>query len=138
MRRSPAYARTLFRLAAAFNFAVAIALLLLRPQLAALFGLAPVEGTNLAFANVTAVLVATLGYAYLRVAADPERERAIIEVAVVGKLLAVAAVCWPWLAGDIDFRLPLLVAGDFVFALLFIDFLRAMPARTTDLPAPAR
>lgn len=121
--------RRLFRLAAAFNFAIALALVLLREALAPLLGLAPVAGTNLAFVYLTAGLVATLGYAYLRVAADPARNRAIVEVAVAGKLLAVVAVCWPWLAGEIDARLPLLVAVDLVFAVLFVEYLRRSRAR---------
>jgi hypothetical protein len=69
------------------------------------------------------MLVAVFGYTYLRIAQDPERFRSFIELGVIGKLLAVAAVVWPWLAGDIGWQLPLLVSGDVVFALLFIGYL---------------
>ncbi len=76
------------------------------------------------FLYVAGLFIATFGYAYLRIAQDPRRYRPFIELGAIGKLLAVAAVAWPWLAGDIGWRLPLLVSADLVFALLFIDFLR--------------
>ena len=81
-------------------------------------------GTNLVFVYLAAGLVAVFGYAYLRIAQDPERFRPFIELGVIGKLLAVGAVTWPWLTGEVGWQLPLVVSGDAVFALLFIDFLR--------------
>jgi len=112
-----AYARKLFGNAAMFNFVVALALLFLRPWLAPLVRLDPVAGTNLVFVYLSAMLIGVFGYMYLRF-------RTFIELGVIGKLLAVGAVTWPWLAGDIGWQLPLLVSGDVVFALLFIGFLR--------------
>ena len=119
-----AYARKLFGNAAVFNFVVAAALLFLRPWVGPLVRLDPVAGTNLVFVYMSAMLVGVFGYTYLRIAQDPERFRPFIELGVIGKLLAVGAVTWPWLAGDIGWQLPLLVSGDVVFALLFIGFLR--------------
>ena len=118
------YARKLFGTAALFNFSVALGLLFLRPQLAPLIRLDPVAGTNLVFLYVAAFLVATFGYAYLRIAQDPRRFRPFVELGAIGKLLAVAATTWPWLAGEVGWRLPLLAGADLVFAVLFIDFLR--------------
>ena len=123
------YAHWLFGLAAAFNALVGLAMLLGRPLLGPMLGLAPLVGTNIAIANLAAGLILTFAYAYLRVAMDPVRFRPFIGLAVIGKLLAVACVVWPWLAGDIDARLPRLVAGDFVFALLFADYLRRTGGR---------
>ncbi|TMA50928.1 MAG: hypothetical protein E6J76_11090 [Deltaproteobacteria bacterium] len=96
----------------------------MRPQLGPLVRLDPVTGTNLVFVYLAAGLVAVFGYAYLRIAQDPERFRPFIELGVIGKLLAVGAVTWPWLTGEVGWQLPLVVSGDAVFALLFIDFLR--------------
>jgi hypothetical protein len=127
MRRAGAtdsYARTLFGVAAFFNFAVAAALLFLRPSFASLVALDPVAGTNLVFVYMTAFLIATFGYAYARIAQDARRYRPFIELGAIGKLLAVAAVTGPWLAGEVRWQLPLIVSGDLVFAVLFIDFLR--------------
>jgi len=39
-------------------------------------------------------------------------------------VLAVATATWHWLAGDLSWPLPLLISGDLVFALLFVDYLR--------------
>ena len=118
------YARKLFGTAALFNFSVALGLLFLRPLVTPLVRLDPITGTNLVFLYVAAFLVATFGYAYLRAAQDPKRYRPFIELGAIGKLGAVAAVSWPWLTGEIGWRLPLLAGADLVFALLFIDFLR--------------
>src|SRR5437870_10640571 len=119
-----AYARRLFGIAAVLNFLFAFALLFLRPVLARLVGLDPVAGTNRVFVYLTAFLVGTFGYAYVRVAGDPRRFRPFVELGAVGKLLAVTAATIPWLAGEIGWRLPFLIGGDLVFALLFIDYLR--------------
>ena len=124
MATMDAYARKLFGIAAGFNFLVAVGVLVLRPRLAPLIRFDPVAGTNLVFLYLAAALVGTYGYAYLRIAQDPHRFRPFVELGAIGKLLAVAAVTWPWLAGEIGWQLPLLVSGDLVFALLFIDFLR--------------
>ena len=118
------YARRLFGTAAFFNVVVALALLFLRPVLGPLVGLDPVAGTNRVFLYMTAFLIGTFGYAYLRIAGDPHRFRPFIELGTIGKLLAVTAVTWPWLMGEIRWQLPLIVGGDAVFALLFLDFLR--------------
>ena len=81
-------------------------------------------GTNLVFVYMVAFLIGTFGYAYARIAQNPRRYRPFIELGAIGKLLAVAAVTGPWLAGEVGGQLPLVVSGDLVFALLFIDFLR--------------
>jgi hypothetical protein len=73
---------------------------------------------------MAATLIGVFGYAYLRAAQDPRRYRPFIELGAIGKLLAVVAVTWPWLRGQVGWQLPALVGGDLVFALLFIDFLR--------------
>src|SRR5207245_989365 len=86
-----------------------------RPSLEGLLRLDPVTGTNLVFVYLAAGLVAVFGYAYLRIAQDPERFRPFIELGVIGKLLAVGAVTWPWLTGEVGWQLPLVVSGDAVF-----------------------
>ena len=63
-----AYGRRLFSIAAGFNFAIAGSLLLLRNQLSPILQLDPVTGTNLAFVQITAALIASFGGAYVCVA----------------------------------------------------------------------
>ena len=118
------YARWLFGTAAAFNIAVGLALLWLRPQLGPLLGLEPVEGTNLVIGNLAGLLVALLGCVYALIAADPPRYRPLIVLGAVGKLLAVVCVVLPWLRGEISASLPALAGGDVVYAALFLDYLR--------------
>jgi len=118
------YARTLFGVAALANFSVASGLLLLRRQVTPLLSLDPVAGSNLAFFHLAAMLIAIFGYAYLRVALDPRRFRPFVGLGAIGKVLAVATATWHWLAGDLTWPLPLLISGDLVFALLFVDYLR--------------
>ena len=122
-----AHARALFTTAAAANFGVALGLLFLRPQLGPLLGLDPAGGTNIVFFYLAATMIGVFGYAYLRVAGDPRRYRPFIELGVIGKLVAVAAATLPWLAGEVSWQLPLLISGDLVFVLLFVDYLRRTP-----------
>lgn len=118
------YARKLFLIAAGFNFAVAAALWFLRDQMAAILDLDPITGTNVAFIYFAAALIASYGYAYARIAYDPHKYRVYIPLGVIGKLMAVGAVCWPWHLGAVSWRLPMLASGDLVFAVLFVDYLR--------------
>jgi hypothetical protein len=106
---------------------VALGLLFLRPALAPLIGLDPIAGTNLVFLYLATGFVALFGYAYLRIALDPQRYRPFVELGAIGKLVAVASASWPWLRGEIGWQLPLILSGDVVLALLFLDFLRRTP-----------
>ena len=118
------YARWLFGTAAAFNIALGLALLFLRPQLEPLLQIEPAQGANLVLGNLAGLLAALLGFIYALIAGDPARYRSIIILAAAGKLLAVVVVVTPWLRGEISAALPMLVAGDAVFAALFLDYLR--------------
>ena len=97
------HARWLFGIAAAFNVAVASGLLFCQSWLAPLLGLTPAYGSNALFLDLTAMLIAVFGYAYARVAGH-------------------------WLLGDIGWQLPLLASADALFSLLFLAFLRRLPA----------
>jgi hypothetical protein len=120
------YARWLFGFAAAFNLAVGVALLFLRPMLLGRLGFDPVTGSNIVIANLVGMFVALFGYCYLLVAIDPVKYRAYISLGAIGKLLAIMCAVVPWLTGAVAMKPPPLLAGDFVFALLFIDYLRRM------------
>jgi len=118
------YARKLFSISAAFNFAVAASLLFLSGAIFPLLGLEPVAGANLTLPYVAAALVASYGYAYACLAYDARKYRSYIPLAIVGKLMVFAVVCSLWRAGDVSWRLPGVASADLVFALLFIDYLR--------------
>jgi hypothetical protein len=124
-----AYTRMLFSIAAGFNFAMAASLLFLRGQLLPILQLDAVTGTDLVFVYVAAVLIASYGGAYVCVALDAHKYRAYIPLGVAGKLMVVAVVCWPWMAGTVSWRLPALASSDLIFAALFVDYLRRPQVR---------
>ena len=76
------------------------------------------------FLYLSATMIGLFGWAYLQIARDPRRYRPFIGLGAIGKLLAVAATTLPWLRGEIGAALPMLIGGDLVLALLFLDFLR--------------
>jgi len=118
------YARWLFGAAAVANLGFAVVLVVGKVQLAALFGLDPIAGTNIVFANLAAALIAAFGYGYARIALDPIGFRPLIHLGAGGKLVAVAVA---WIAAARDphaVRLAALISGDAVFAVLFLDYLR--------------
>jgi hypothetical protein len=118
------HARWLFGCAALFNFAVAATLVFLRAPLGPLIGLERPTGSNVVLANVTGALVATFGFAYVRVARAPVKYRAYVSLAMIGKSLVVVAAVVPWIMGAVDWRLPALAGADAVFTGLFGHYLR--------------
>ncbi|MGI9170404.1 MAG: hypothetical protein ACR2FH_09545 [Caulobacteraceae bacterium] len=122
-------ARWLFGIAAAFNVAVGLSLLFLRPSLAPVLHLDPTTGTNLVLIDLVGGLIVLFGYAYARVAADPIRYRPFIHLGVIGKLIAVASAVTHWRAGQVFWALPLLASGDLAFVALFLLFLWRSRAR---------
>ena len=118
------YARWLFGLAAAFNFAIGFSFLFARPLLLRQIGFDPVRGSNIQIANLVGMFIALFGYCYLLAAIDPRLYRPFIQVGAMGKLLAIVCVAAPWLAGSVHTPPPPLLAGDFIFAFLFLDYLR--------------
>jgi hypothetical protein len=118
------YARKLFSISAAFNFAVAAALLFLSGTILPLLGLDPVAGANLTLPYVAAALIGSYGYAYACLAYDARKYRSYISLAIIGKLAVFAVVCSLWRGGDVSWRVPGFASADLIFALLFIDYLR--------------
>src|SRR5438876_6823564 len=116
-----AYAAWLFALAAAFNAAVGLALLLGRPLVGSALGLDPIAGSNLALLYLVAGFILIFAYAYLRIALDPVGSRPLVQLGAIGKLVAFASVITAWAQGAVGPRLPGLAAGDLVFAPLCLD-----------------
>ena len=118
------YARWLFGSAAAANLMVAAWLALGQGLFANLLGLDPITGTNTVIADLAAILIASFGYGYARIALDPVGFRPLIHIGALGKLAAVAVVLVSALLAPRLWRLFILVSGDAVFAALFLDYLR--------------
>ena len=120
------HARILFSIAAAFNFFAAMPFLVAPQQFARLIGMQPVP-TALAFPHLVAALVLAFGWGYWRISRDPVANRPLIHLGIVGKSLVVLSVWLDWLAGNTNWPLALIVGGDAVFVVLFVDYLRRHP-----------
>lgn len=121
---TPTYTRTLFRTAALFNFGAA-ALFLPAFGLAAMLGLQPLAGNGL-FEQIALLAIGTFGLGYWMVAGDPQAHRGIVQLGLLAKL-GVVALAWAHVlfVGDANVRLGVLVSGDLLYALLFIQHLRS-------------
>lgn len=126
-----AYAAWLFGIAAAANIAVAATMVVFERWVARVMRFDPVVGTNVTLFAFAALMIALFGYCYLQIARDPVRYRPLIHVGAMGKLLAFTGSALPWAAGITGPRIPALILGDVVLAILFLDFLR----RTRSRPA---
>lgn len=116
--------RWLFGAAAVFNLGVGLSLLVARPALTSWLGLDPIRGSNLVTYYLTACFVTLFGYAYARLAFDLEGHRPFILFSLIGKLSATATIIAVWRLDALPAALLALAAGDAVFSLLFIAFLR--------------
>jgi hypothetical protein len=119
-----AYARWLFGVAAAANLLVALAMSVGQRLFVEVLGLNSITGTNMILVDLAAVLIAGFGYAYARIALDPAGYRPLIAVGALGKAAAAATVFAGALTIPHLWRFFGLIAGDFVFAGLFLDYLR--------------
>ncbi|MBD5804030.1 hypothetical protein AZOA_34730 [Azoarcus sp. Aa7] len=118
--------RLMFRLAGIFNIAVAVPLWIAPVALSKLFGFEPVP-VDILYTDLFAVLAITFGIGYWRVGADPVRNRAIVEMGILGKLLVVLVGYQHFLAGATSLPFAALVTGDLVWAALFWRYLRTHP-----------
>ena len=115
-------ARPLFSVAALFNLVVGIPMLVAYPTVARLLQL---EGPPTVWFHIAAAVVVIFGFAYWSIARDPIKFRPYVMLGIVGKLAFVAIIYGHWLiVGDVSGRSAVLVTGDLIFALLFINYLR--------------
>jgi hypothetical protein len=119
--------RIVFALAAFFNLAVGVPLLLApRTALASLVGGGP---GDMVLAQILGVLISVFGVGYGMVARDPQGNRGIAWLGVIGKL-PLPVILWFYVRADlVPVRTLLLSLGDLGFAVLFVLFLwRTAPA----------
>jgi len=118
--------RLIFRLAALFNFSVAIPLWAAPVWLSTLLGLEPVP-TDILYTDLFAVLALTFGIGYWWVGADPVRNQVVLKMGICGKLLVVGVGYWHFFIGATNLPFALLVTGDLLWALVFWRFLWTHP-----------
>jgi hypothetical protein len=114
-------ARPLFSIAALFNFAVGVPMLVAYPVVARVLQL---KGKPTVWFHVAAAVVLVFGYAYWCVARDPVRFRPYVLLGIIGKLAFVVAIYGHWIAGSASGRSAMLVTVDLIFALLFFAYMR--------------
>lgn len=112
--RSPA----LFFVAALFNFAVAAAFVW--PDSPIWHWLGLIKPMQSLITDLLAMFIALFGVAYFMVALNPRINRPLILLSALGKLAVVGIVALHYLNGRVGIAVPALVAGDLIFALLFL------------------
>ena len=117
---SPQQTRTLFRIAALFNWSAVVFFL---PALGIADRLGHGAPTGTPFEHVGLGAIALFGIGYWMVASAPEQNRGIVQLGLLGKVLAIAVVVGHYIAGNVSLPLALVVSGDIVFAVLFARYL---------------
>ena len=117
---SPQNTRILFRLAALFNWS---AVLFFLPELGLADRLGRGAPSNTAFEHLGLGAIALFGLGYWMVASAPEQNRGIVQLGLLGKVLAIVLVVGHYVAGNVSLPLALIVSGDAIFAVLFAWYL---------------
>lgn len=120
------HARTLFYVAAVFNF-IAVVLLLPASGIAAVLGLNPAPDNGL-FNQIALLAIGGFGGGYWMVARNPAQNRGLVVIGMLLKLGVVALAVAHYAAGSANLNLLVLVSGDLLFAAAFLRFLLARPA----------
>ena len=123
---SPQKIRILFRTAALFNWS---AVVLFLPVLGLADRLGRGGPTGTVFEHLGIGAIGLFGLGYWMVASAPDQNRGIVQLGLLGKVLAVALVGGHYLAGNVSLPLALVVSGDVVFVVLFARYL-AITRRT--------
>jgi hypothetical protein len=120
--------RILFWVAAAFNLAAGLPLLLTPGFMLQTLEVAPPP--DLAFHRMCGLLVVCFGVIYAMIARDLARYRPLVSVAVVGKAGVFAIFAYAWTQGLAPPRALGVALGDLAFGLAFLAFLlTSKPAR---------
>jgi hypothetical protein len=115
--------KVLFTSAAAFNFAIALPLLLATPWMGEVAEL-QLNASGQMFLRLIAAIALAFGYAYWLIGVDPVRYRPFLVMGGILKVVLGGFFYGAWLSGIIGWQLPVLVTGDFVYAALFFRFYR--------------
>ena len=127
--RSDAYCRRLFTIGAIWNWGVAALLTSLAAfELPALAWFLNDVPESFLWFYLFMGIVAVFGLGYYWVGQDVQRNRNIIKMGVLGKLIVFALVIPAWLSGEVTLLGAASAAVDLVFTFLFIDVLMKNPA----------
>lgn len=119
----------MFRVAALFNVAVAIALGFFHQELLPWLGMP--DFVNPAFLQLFLALVFVFGIGYFWISIDFEKNRNIIKLGVAGKLAVVFLLLLHAVLGNVSWRLAALGLVDLWFAKLFMNFLTSTETQSS-------
>lgn len=113
--------RVFFIVAALFNFAAGVPLLVAPQAEIAMMGLPPVA--DVMYHQVSGILVICFGLGYGLVAGEPDRNEGIVWLGVLGKSGVIYLMAQAYHSGSIPFQVFSIALGDLAFVLGFIVFL---------------
>ena len=125
------YASRVFAAAGFFNIVVGTSMFLAPLLTTRLLGIAPPE--SFLFMDLASWLILVLGVGYCLTALNPERNRDLMLVGAVGKLMVLPLMLAAWRRGQVGLPGVAAGAGDLVFALLFLDVMRRTKAPRTGI-----
>jgi len=115
------YNKTMFCVAAIWNWLAAGVVLFATPLLHSRYGISvpfdPLGG------QFFCMFVALFGYGYWLVARDPTRNEGIVILGVIGKVLVFALLMTYAITGRVQLAVALPTSIDALFAILFVEFL---------------
>ena len=111
---------------ALFNWSAALLFILAAHWTLSLFAVTPLP-TERVYLDFFAVLVAMFGVGYFWIALDPATNRPIIKLGAIAKLMFVIAGVISVLLGNISWQILVPLAGDLVYAILFLRYLQVHP-----------
>lgn len=120
--QTPNRDKTLFIAAACWNWLAAAGYVLAGNPARAHFGLPP--SNDPLSAQLFAALVALFGLGYYYVSRDTAKNRAIVKLGIIGKMLVFLIFVYHAATGNIPWTFVIPTLGDVVFAVLFLLFLR--------------
>ncbi len=78
------------------------------------------------FEQIALMAIALFGLGYWMVARDPDANRGIVLLGLIGKLAVVAIIFGHYfMVGDVNFNLAGLSIGDLLYSWFFLQFLRS-------------
>lgn len=116
------YARYVFATAGAFNLLVGIGGFVAPEMTCTTLGV-PLPA-NRVFYHLAMWLIVVVGIGYCLTARHPERNRDLMRIGALGKLLVMPIMLLAWSRGDATGTGVVAASGDLVLALLFLDVLR--------------
>jgi hypothetical protein len=115
------YYNALFIAAACWNWLAGGAILFAETPIRSWLGM-PASNDPLS-AQLFAATVIAFGIGYYLVGRETSRNRDLVKIGIVGKVLVFLLSLYHALAGDVPFAFVAAAAVDMIFAILFVEFL---------------